>query len=83
MADDGGVADCNEAVARLYNYLDGELTLERRAVIQRHLDECHNCIEAFEFEAELKVAISRGCRETVPESLRLRVFEAIVTERPV
>ena len=83
MADDDGVADCNEAVARLYNYLDGELTLERRAVIQRHLDECHNCIEAFEFEAELKVAISRGCRETVPESLRLRVFEAIVTERPV
>ncbi|GAC1324817.1 MAG: hypothetical protein NVSMB16_17100 [Acidimicrobiales bacterium] len=82
MADDDGVADCNEAVARLYHYLDGELTLERRAVIQRHLDECHNCIEAFEFEAELKVAISRGCRETVPEALRLRVFEAIVTEPP-
>lgn len=77
------MADCNEAVARLYNYLDGELTLERRAVIQRHLDECHNCIEAFEFEAELKAAISRGCRETVPESLRLRVFQAIVTERPL
>jgi mycothiol system anti-sigma-R factor len=68
-------------VEKLYHYLDGELTLERRQVIQRHLDECHDCIEAFEFEAELRVAVSRSCREDVPPSLIIRVAQAIEVER--
>jgi mycothiol system anti-sigma-R factor len=73
-------ADCKEAVARLYHFLDGELTQERRSIIQRHLDACSDCIEAFEFEVELRVAIARGCREAVPEALRARVFNAIWEE---
>ena len=73
-------ADCKEAVERLYHFLDGELTDERRVMIQRHLDACSDCIEAFEFEVELRVAIARGCREPVPESLRVRVFNAIWEE---
>jgi len=70
-------ADCREAVERLYFFLDGELTIERRAVIQRHLDECSDCIEAYEFEVELRTAIARGCRESVPDALRLRVYNAL------
>jgi len=77
--DDDG---CREAVARLYWFLDGELTAERRVAIQQHLDECSDCIEAYEFELELRVAIARGCRETVPESLRQRVFEALAGDQP-
>jgi mycothiol system anti-sigma-R factor len=73
-------ADCRQAVETLYHYLDGELTAERRSMIQRHLDECHDCIEAFEFEVELRVAVSRGCRETVPESLIARVAKALEDE---
>jgi mycothiol system anti-sigma-R factor len=73
---------CREAVARLYWFLDGELTTERRAAIQHHLDECSDCIEAYEFELELRVAIARGCRETVPEALRLRVYKALAGEQP-
>jgi mycothiol system anti-sigma-R factor len=78
--DGTGAADCGEAVRRLYHYLDGELTVERRAVIRRHLDSCHDCIEAYEFEVELRVAISRGCQETVPQALIDRVAEAIRNE---
>jgi len=73
----GEDADCREAVERLYFFLDGELTAERRAVIQRHLDECSDCIEAYEFEVELRTAIARGCREVVPDGLRLRVYQAL------
>jgi mycothiol system anti-sigma-R factor len=75
-------ADCREAVARLYHFLDGELTPDRRVMIQRHLDACSDCIEAFEFEVELRVAIARGCREALPEALRMRVFNAITAEGP-
>jgi len=77
-----GEADCREAVERLYYFLDGELTAERRAVIQHHLDACSDCIEAYEFELELRVAIARGCREVVPEALRMRVFDALSGEGP-
>ena len=76
-------ADCREAVERLYFFLDGELTLERRAVIQRHLDECSDCIEAYEFEVELRTAIARGCRDSVPDTLRLRVYNALNGEGPI
>ena len=47
------------------------LPTDRRETIQRHLDECSPCFEAFGFEAELKVVIARNCRDEVPESLRL------------
>ena len=77
MAETDDRADCREAVERLYVFLDGELTAERRAVIQHHLDECSDCIEAYEFEAELRLAVSRGCRESVPEQLRDRIARAL------
>ena len=32
--------DCREALHRVYHFLDGELTPERRDQIARHLDEC-------------------------------------------
>ena len=72
VADDDPV-DCREAVARLYHYLDGELTADRRALIQRHLSGCTNCIEAFEFEAELRILISQRCRDAVPDAVRSRI----------
>jgi mycothiol system anti-sigma-R factor len=61
----------------LYDYLDGQLTRQRRILIQRHLDDCPPCLDAFDFEAELRVIIASKCREHVPEQLRLRVARAI------
>ena len=69
--------DCSEAMHRLYHFLDGELTEERRLEIERHLDDCSPCLQAFDFEAELRVMISVKCRDEVPESLRIRVAQAI------
>jgi mycothiol system anti-sigma-R factor len=65
--------DCNEAIKELYTFLDGELTLDRRTAIRAHLDGCHPCLEAFDFEAELRLVVSHHCRETVPESLKQRI----------
>lgn len=69
--------ECRDALETLYYYLDGELTDERREKIQHHLDECSPCLEAFDFEAELKIVIARHCRDRVPERLRLRVVMAL------
>lgn len=76
---EGGRAsgECQEAIATLYTFLDGELTVERRAQIKAHLDECSPCLEAYDFEAELKVVIGKCCRDQVPSALRLRVAQAL------
>lgn len=89
MADDGrGVCggddtsdvDCEDAVRQLYNFLDGELTEERRREIAMHLDACGSCSGAAGFEAELRAIISSRCRDRVPESLIHRVAAALAAE---
>ena len=69
--------DCQEAIHTLYHFLDGELTPDRRQDIQRHLEECSPCLEAFDFEAELKIVIAKKCRDQVPPALRERVARAL------
>ncbi len=70
--------DCEQALAEIYTYLDGELTDEKRSLIAGHLQGCNPCIEVYDFEAELRVVISTRARnESVPETLRLRISEKL------
>lgn len=69
--------DCAEAVEQLYHFLDGQLTEERRTIIRQHLDDCPPCLDAFDFEVELRVVIQHKCRDHVPDHLMKRVFAAI------
>ena len=69
--------ECQEALDTLYHFLDGELTDERRVQIQQHLSRCSPCLEAFDFEAELKLVIAKRCRDQVPDQLRVRVAQAL------
>ncbi len=72
-----GEGDCIEAAKMLYHYLDGELTDTKRTGIQRHLDDCPPCFDAYDFEVELRVVVASRCREEVPADLRERVYEAL------
>ena len=76
-ATDADRPECREALDVLYHYLDGELDEQRRIVIRAHLERCSPCLEAFDFEAELKIVVAKRCRESVPESLRRRVAEVL------
>jgi mycothiol system anti-sigma-R factor len=76
----GVSVDCQEAVHELYNYLDGELTEERRTEIRVHLDWCGPCNGAAGFEAELRKVIANRCKDRVPDSLIERVAAAIDEE---
>ena len=68
------MADCNETIRELDAYLDDELPDDVRTHIHAHLDGCMDCLQAFDFEAELKAAIRRKCRnDTMPEGLLARI----------
>lgn len=70
-------AECNETLRELYQFLDGELTETDRSHIKMHLDDCSPCLAAFDFEAELRMVIRNRCTDTVPQSLRDRIAQAI------
>jgi len=76
----GSHAKCADAVERLYHFLDGELDEASRADVQRHLDDCLPCLEAFDFEAELRLIVARKCRDQVPEMVRVRIWKAIQSD---
>ena len=69
--------DCREALHRVYHFLDGEMTPERRDAIAKHLDRCAPCLRAFGFETELRRLIADRCRDQVPDELRTRIAVAI------
>ena len=74
------MSDCENSLHELYSYLDGELTDDRRAAIQLHLDGCQPCAEPYDFEAELRQVIRRKCQEQVPDTLMAKVRGALERE---
>jgi mycothiol system anti-sigma-R factor len=75
-----GFVGCDETIERLYFYLDGELTEERRVEIARHLDMCGPCVGAYGFESELRKVIANRCKDHVPDALIVRVAAALEDE---
>ena len=69
--------DCDDALLRIYEYLDGEMTMWRRRAIARHLDECPPCADGFTFEVELRRIVVSKCQEQAPPSLRIRIAESL------
>lgn len=75
------MAECNETLRELYQFLDGELTDSDRVHIQQHLDDCSPCLAAFDFEAELRIVVRSRCVDRVPDSLREKIARAIEDAR--
>lgn len=68
------MSDCNETLRDLEQFLDGEITPETRRGIQAHLNGCLDCLQAFDFHAELRIVIAEKCRhEELPAGLLARI----------
>jgi mycothiol system anti-sigma-R factor len=74
--------DCEHAHLRVYEYLDGELTVWKRRAITRHLDDCPPCAQGFTFEIEVRRVIVSKCREEAPKDLRAKIAAALGIEAP-
>ena len=74
--------DCQHAHLRVYEYLDGELTVWKRRAITRHLDDCPPCAQGFTFEIELRRVVVSKCGEEVPAELKSRIAMALGIAAP-
>jgi anti-sigma factor (TIGR02949 family) len=68
------MGDCRETIRELDAFLDGELPDDVREHIHSHLGDCVDCHQAFDFQAELKLAIRRKCsNDEMPAGLLGRI----------
>lgn len=66
-------AHCEEVVAHLLEYLDGEMDASRRERIARHLAECRGCYSRAEFEQALRERLRTLSSPAPSPSLRGRI----------
>ena len=68
------MADCTETLRELETFLDDELGDDTRASIQAHLGGCLDCLQAFDFHAELRMVISEKCQnDEMPPGLMAKI----------
>lgn len=68
------MTDCNDTLRELQTFLDREMSETARSVIHSHLEGCPDCLEAFDFHAELRVVIAAKCHsDEMPESLLVKI----------
>jgi anti-sigma factor (TIGR02949 family) len=71
--------DCDGVIARLWDYLDGELSDEGLAAFEAHLAACGDCSGHVGFERSVLAAIRQGRRDALDATaLATRVREALV-----
>ena len=62
---------CEEAVKRLNEYLDHQLTADEQVIVLKHLDICRPCLRRFSFEQTLVISLrQKALRLCAPPSLR-------------
>ena len=64
---------CEEVIAHLLSYLDGEIDDAARARIDRHLEECRGCCSRAEFEKALRDRLRQAGDTEASPSLRERI----------
>ena len=73
--------DCRETIKELDTFLDDELSDGARTAIRKHLDGCTDCLQAFDFHAELKQVIAEKCNnDEMPADLLARIERCFDTD---
>jgi mycothiol system anti-sigma-R factor len=68
---------CDEAMERLWEYLDGSADPVDRAGVDEHLARCLRCCGELEFAVELRRLLA-GCRhDDLPEDVKRRLTETL------
>ena len=64
---------CDDAVRRLWEYLDGSVGLADKEAIEEHLSVCKRCCGEAEFADELRRFMSSHAYDELPEGARDRL----------
>jgi mycothiol system anti-sigma-R factor len=80
---DGGgmrpdMPSCEEALAVIYEFLDGELDEMSRERVQAHFDVCGQCYPKLRFEESFRAAVRKASTgEAPPPDLRAKLLDLL------
>ncbi len=65
---------CDEAIRELEAFLDRALSDDGHQAVHAHLKGCTDCLQAFDFQAELRTVIAaKCCNDEMPPGLLSRI----------
>jgi anti-sigma factor (TIGR02949 family) len=70
---DADTIGCEQALKRLLEFLDRELSDREHDSVERHLRTCRSCFSRMEFEGRLKQQLSALSGDEVPKEARDRI----------
>lgn len=77
----GNMLRCEDALARLWDFLDGELPPQDESAVQRHLELCNRCYPQYDFQRAYFEYVRRlHERHRAPQSLRRRLFRSLLEQ---
>jgi anti-sigma factor (TIGR02949 family) len=78
MCGDLTIEQCRDAIARLDEYLDRELTPEDRARLDKHLRICDHCTEEYDLRSRAQAILRlKLCGEKCPEELKALIKDLL------
>ncbi len=76
-----GILSCQEAIARLDDYIDRELSPRETVLVARHLKICAHCAKQFRFETTLAAGLRAKIeRIEAPPGLLAKIRAALPEE---
>lgn len=76
-----GMIRCEHVLAKLWEFLDGELTPQDELAVKKHLDVCNLCYPRYNFQrAYFEYTHRLRDHEHVSSALRRRVFQGILEQ---
>lgn len=69
---------CQDALERIYEYLDGELEHAPEEEVRAHFEACRRCFPHLKLEESLRAAVKRACcGQEAPPELREHLMELL------
>ena len=73
--DCNSLGDCaDDRIVRIYEYLDGALTLDDLKEVKSHLEGCPECTEQYDLECIIRSVVRRSCQEHAPQTLKASII---------
>lgn len=73
--------DCQEALARLFEFLDSEVDERDGDRIRRHLADCEPCLAEYDVEHHVRALLRRSCAQSAPVDLHVRIRQQLTVLR--
>jgi anti-sigma factor (TIGR02949 family) len=68
---------CEEVIAQLFSFLDGEVEARQHTRIEKHLEECRSCCSRADFELALRERVREVGDEKPSPDFRSRIRQLI------